>query len=133
MAKKTTKRGAPQKPTTTKRQTPMTLGADYREALARAQSKPMGSYWSGTNDGDFVAGQIVSLNTRNGKYGSQYDMVIEQADGTGPVNIGACTVINALVAEMELAPGQRVVVCYRGLSKNSAKGRPARLYTIERV
>lgn len=130
--KKTTKAG---KPATTKRNLPNDIPTEWKAAVARAQVAPIASdFWAGEKDGDAIFGTIMRLRQKTWSNGPSWELTLmPPGESALPVTINSATVISSLVTSMDLAVGDRIVICYRGLSKNTSKGRPARLYTIERL
>ncbi len=107
----------------------------YAEALAKARLAPQGGqYWNPMRkknpDTPEIAGKVISMKERKGKFGQQTVLTLELEDGTHKM-VSGTTVLESLIEENAVTVGSEIALVYHGQSKGGKKGRPAHLFNLQ--
>jgi len=109
----------------------MDIPAKYRAAVEKASRSAIGArLWKPENEGDAVAGKILSATWRESGNGPYCSMILDS--GTESIMVRPGAVLSRQLAESGTKIGAEVVFVYRG-SQSFGRGRPARLIAMEQV
>lgn len=109
----------------------MKIPAKYQAAVDRASRSAIGArLWKPEDEGDAVAGKILSATWRESGNGPYCSMILDS--GTESIMVRPGAVLSRQLAESGTKIGAEVVFVYRG-SQSFGRGRPARLIAMEQV
>lgn len=103
-------------------------GKDMAALIKAAQDKPSsGGSMKFQNEGDCIAGKILSMREEDGKYGKQTIIVLDTPDG--PRTVYANASMARGLEEGQAKVGSKVAVVFKG-TMSTGKGRPFKLFSV---
>jgi hypothetical protein len=110
------------------RKTVEVLGEDKKLLQAAEDAKLSGGLWRPEVKGDTIAGEVLAMAEKKGKFGVQ-NLVTIDTGKSGVRAVYANIVMQRGLDEKAVKVGDRIAIQYRGTAP-SGKGRPCKLFAV---